>query len=74
MAYTPELSQEHSAILRRITWGVELPMTRTLDLILEEIAGRIDRGQLYFTIYTRGKVCMKCKDKTKCDSCAFGSK
>ncbi len=60
-AYTPELSQEYSAILRRIAWGIECPMTTTLNLILDHVVERIDSQ----------KVCNNCKDNTICAGCVF---
>ncbi len=60
MAYTPELSQEYSAILRRIAWGIECPMTTTLTLILDNAVEHIDSQ----------RVCSKCKDKRLCAGCA----
>jgi len=61
MAYTPELSQQDSATLRRIAWALDVPMTEAMTRVFEEIAGRID-GR---------KVCEACKDKTPCAVCAF---
>lgn len=63
MAYTPELTQEHSCTLRRIAWALELPMTKTMQEVFNYLPDVIDR-QL---------VCSACKDKTKCGSCAFAS-
>ena len=38
MAYTPELSQEGSATLRRLAWSLNKPMTQTLEIIVEDYA------------------------------------
>jgi len=61
MAYTPELSQEGSSTLRRLAWHLNKPMTKTLEIVVEE--------------YSRSKepeqVCILCRDKTKCDHCVF---
>lgn len=61
MAYTPELSIYHSALLRRLAWALGRPMTETLHRALDEIADRVDKHL----------VCGMCKDDSKCDGCAF---
>ena len=61
MAYTPELSLQGSSILRRIAWSLNLPMTRTIEVMVEQYAKTMDS-------YT---VCGACKDKTKCSECLF---
>ncbi len=63
MAYTPELSQQGSATLRRIAWALGVPMTEAMTRVFEEVAGRID-GR---------KVCESCRDRTACTVCAFNS-
>ena len=35
MAYTPELSQIGSAILRRLAWYLQKPMTKSLEVLIE---------------------------------------
>lgn len=62
MAYTPELSQQDSATLRRIAWALGMPMTMAMEQVMEEAARRIDPR----------KVCEACKDKTQCSTCVFG--
>jgi len=64
MAYTPELSQHHSATLRRIAWASGMPMTRSLEDIFDYLGSTLDPG----------KVCSACRDKTKCQSCPFNRK
>ncbi len=61
MAYTPELSDEASCTLRRIAWGLRMPMTVAMDLIMRVIPLIIDRD----------KVCEGCRDKTRCADCSF---
>jgi len=61
MAYTPELSDQYSATLRRIAWALDLPMTVALQKVFDHIAQIVDRH----------KVCGKCKDKSKCIDCLF---
>ena len=64
MAYTPELSQHHSATLRRIAWAMEMPMTRSLEDIFDYFGRTLDPN----------KICSACRDKTKCASCPFNRK
>lgn len=61
MAYTPELSDESSCTLRRIAWAWNMPMTRAMETIFENLPKILDRQ----------KVCLACKDKTKCMNCRF---
>ena len=64
MAYTPELSQNHSSILRRIAWSLEIPMTRAMGEVFDYLGKTLDPG----------KVCSACRDKTKCHACPFNRK
>lgn len=61
MAYTPELSQQHSGILRRIAWAFEIPMKKAIEGLLECSARFIDHK----------KVCGACRDKSFCMDCVF---
>ena len=61
MAYTPELSQEQSCTLRRIAWALETPMTKAMGYIFRYLTEKIDPK----------RVCAKCRDKTRCNECAF---
>jgi hypothetical protein len=64
MAYTPELNQKESAILRRIAWAVKKPMTVTLSFIIQMAAIYADRD----------RVCFACKDRSFCHDCPFQKK
>jgi len=64
MAYTPELSQEGSATLRRLAWHLNKPMTRTIQIVIEEYSESVEREQ----------ICKSCRDKTKCNECIFNGK
>lgn len=57
MAYTPELSRAASAILRRIAWAVNMPMTQTINRIFEELP----------KILNKNEICECCKDNTACN-------
>jgi hypothetical protein len=61
MAYTPELSDESSCTLRRIAWALGIPMTEAIDRVFDHVPRTLDPE----------KVCNGCRDKTKCDDCAF---
>ena len=63
MAYTPELSQKSSCILRRIAWALNIPMTKAIERVFDHIAEIVDRD----------KVCENCRDRTKCDECSFSN-
>ena len=62
MAYTPELSMESSRTLRRISWALDVPMTKGIEYVFEYLPKILDSE----------KVCWSCRDKTKCQGCAFG--
>ena len=61
MAYTPELSQKHSSTLRRIAWALNMPMTKTIEVVFDYVGRTLDCN----------KVCETCRDKTQCADCAF---
>jgi len=63
MAYTPELTYQDSCTLRRIAWALNLPMTRTINKVFEYLPNILDRKL----------VCDECRDKSKCEECAFNS-
>jgi len=61
MAYTPELSLQSSKTLRRISWSLGVPMTLGIEIIFDFLPQILDPN----------KVCQGCRDKSKCDECAF---
>ena len=61
MAYTPELSYQHSCTLRRIAWALGLPMTEAIEMVFDYVAKVIDSKA----------ICRSCKDPSRCDGCAF---
>ncbi|MCX5698654.1 MAG: hypothetical protein NTX01_03020 [Candidatus Omnitrophica bacterium] len=63
MAYTPELSYEASCTLRRISWSLNKPMTKTLEWIFTDLVKFIPSGA----------ICEACKDKSKCSACSFSN-
>ena len=64
MAYTPELTQQHSAILRRIAWAMDMPMTKAIGEVFDHLGATLDKG----------KICSACRDKSFCRNCAFNQK
>jgi len=63
MSYTPELTYQHSCTLRRIAWALEMPMTKAMGKVFEYLPNILDRKQ----------ICEGCRDKSKCEECAFNS-
>jgi hypothetical protein len=55
-AYTPQLSRALSGILRRIAWYQKEPMTKTLERMVREAAGK----------YTPRELCGACKGEETC--------
>jgi len=63
LAYTPQLSPYHSGTLKRISWALGKPMTKVIDTVFDNVDTFIDPG----------KVCEKCKDRSRCENCYFNS-
>ena len=61
MAYTPELSLQSSATLRRVAWALDVPMTVAIERVFEHLPRMLDRP----------KVCQACRDRSKCSTCLF---
>jgi len=61
MAYTPELSYQSSSTLRRIAWALDIPMTKAIEMVFDHMPVILDKE----------KICQQCRDKTRCDECAF---
>jgi hypothetical protein len=64
MAYTPELTKDHSATLRRIAWAMKMPMTKALEDVFDYLGRTLDPVP----------ICSSCRDKTWCTSCPFNRK
>lgn len=64
MAYTPELSYRSSCTLRRLAWFRGKPMTKTMEALMEATARTMAETR-------PGEVCSKCRDRTRCEDCAF---
>jgi hypothetical protein len=61
MAYTPELTDSASATLRRISWAVNKPMTKTMNAIFIKLPNLMDKE----------KFCESCRDPSACNICGF---
>ena len=61
--YTPQFSPLASVSVRRLAWAINKPMTETMDVIIKLIPSIVDPS----------KVCLSCKDSTKCQGCSFRS-
>jgi len=59
MAYSPELDPQSSAILRRIAWAADQPMTAILKELVFLVSEVVDPD----------KVCPSCRDRTTCARC-----
>ena len=63
MAYTPELSLKYSRTLRRIAWGLKMPMTKAIEKVFDQVLEVIDSKI----------VCEACKDNRLCSECVFNN-
>ena len=63
MIYTPEISNESFHILQRIAWGMRMPISVVMDIILRIVPLIIDRE----------KICNECMNRTICRNCPFSS-
>ena len=61
--YTPQFSPLAAISVRRLAWSLNLSMPATVDIMVK----------LMPHVVNPSKVCLSCKDKSKCASCAFGS-
>ena len=61
--YTPKFSSRSNIAVRRLSWFFNLPMTLTMEAIIELLPKVVDAE----------KVCQSCKIKDKCNYCIFNS-
>jgi recombinational DNA repair protein RecR len=59
--YTPQFSNQATVTVRRLAWALELSMPKAVDQIINALP----------SVFSSGKVCLACKDQTKCKLCAF---
>ena len=61
--YSPQFSELAAVSVRRFAWALGKPMPATVDIMVK----------LLPLIVSSSKVCLLCKDKTKCQGCTFHS-
>jgi len=59
--YTPKLSSDANLAVRRLSWYLKKPMTKTIEAVLRILPYLFDAE----------KVCKSCKIKDKCEYCFF---
>ena len=59
--YTPQFSALASISVRRLAWAMGVSMPAAINIMV----------RLMPSIVNPSKVCVMCKDKTKCQSCSF---
>ncbi len=64
MPYTPELDNSACTTLRRLSWAIGEPMTKTMKEVFKFLPLLMDSG----------KVCSECEDTSKCNECYFNQK
>jgi hypothetical protein len=62
--YTPQFSDTATIAVRRLAWAFRKSMPKTVDLMVGLMPSVVDTS----------KVCMSCKDNTKCRLCIFSRK
>ncbi len=61
--YSPQFSKMAAVSVRRLAWALDKPMTLTVDFIVKLLPSIIDPS----------KICLSCKDNTRCQGCTFRS-
>ena len=61
--YTPQFSALASISVRRLSWAMGISMPAAVNIFV----------RLLPSIVSPSKVCQLCKDKAKCQSCAFSN-
>ena len=59
--YSPQFSSLAAVSVRRLAWALGVPMTATVDTMVKLIPSLLDPS----------KICLSCKDTSKCQSCVF---
>jgi recombinational DNA repair protein RecR len=59
--YSPQFSALAAVSVRRLAWALGVPMTATVDTMIKLIPSLVDPS----------KVCLSCKDTSKCQACVF---
>ena len=56
LVYTPRITAEASAAIRRLSWSSKKPMTKTLNALIMALPAIIEKS----------KICLSCHDKEDC--------
>jgi len=59
--YTPQFTELAAIAVRRLSWALERNMVQTMDELFSYLPHLVDIS----------KVCLACKDNTKCHLCIF---
>ena len=59
--YSPQFSELAAVSVRRLAWAIGKPMPAAVDEMVKLLPSIIDSA----------KVCLACKDNTRCQSCGF---
>jgi hypothetical protein len=61
--YSPQFSAMAAVSVRRLAWALGVSMPAAVDLMVRLMPSVVDPS----------KVCLSCKDSTKCQGCSFRS-
>ena len=61
--YSPQFSETAAVSVRRLAWALGLSMPATVDIMVRLMPSIVDPS----------KICLSCKDNTKCHGCTFRS-
>ena len=59
--YSPQFSETASVSVRRLAWALGGSMVQAVDAMLFTLPSLVDSS----------KVCLSCRDKTRCSACIF---
>jgi recombinational DNA repair protein RecR len=59
--YTPQLSAQASATIRRFAWSMGKPMTKAIENLILALPA----------IVNPAKICLSCQDRSDCKACIF---
>ena len=61
--YSPPFSQLAAVSIKRLSWSMRKPMSAAVDLMVRLLPSMVQSA----------KICMDCKDNTKCQACIFSA-
>ena len=61
--YTPQFSEKAAVTVRRLAWALNKSMPKAVDQIVSVLP----------SLFSPSVICPQCKDKTKCQFCAFNN-